>query len=209
MEQQVNLYQPIRGVPHHLFSSRSVGMGFGALALCLALITGFGIWRTHKAEQAVAQLERDQVAALSKAERLTAEMKPKQSVAELDTDAKLLAADIASRERALDTVRKGSATPEGGFAARLEALARRQLDGLWLRAIVLASGDSRLALEGATTDPRLVPAYLAALSEERALDGARFDRLNMREAKPDESPARTIFEAGGAGLALPVREPKP
>jgi len=208
MEQQVNLYQPIRGVPHHLFSPRSVALGFGALALCLAVITGFGIWRTHKSELAVALLEQEQVAALAKAERVNAELRPKRSIADLDADAKLLSADIASRQRALDTVRRGAATPEGGYAARLEALARRQLDGLWLRAIVLASGDSRLALEGATTDPRLVPAYLAALSEERALDGVRFDHLNMREAKPEEGPARTIFEAGGAGLVLPPREPK-
>ena len=45
---------------------------------------------------------------------------------------KELSADIAARERALDIVRLGAASPGTGFAARLEALARRQLDGLWL-----------------------------------------------------------------------------
>ena len=51
-----------------------------------------------------------------------------------------------------------------------------------------------------------MPAYLAALAEERPLDGARFDRLAMRRATPEEAPARTVFELGAPGLALPAAE---
>jgi len=65
---------------------------------------------------------------------------------------------------------------------------------------------ARLAFEGAATDPRLVPAYLAALGEEHALDGARFDHLVMRRAKPEEAPALTVFELGAPGLTLPEPE---
>jgi type II secretory pathway pseudopilin PulG len=206
MEQQVNLYQPILGAEKRLFSARAIVLGLGMLVVCLAALAGYASWRAARVERAIAALERQQTARLALAERAAAAMRPKESLAELDAAARGLSADIAARELALGVVRNGAPTPGAGFAERLEALARRQIEGLWLKKIVLSTGDSRLAFEGATTEPRLVPAYLAALAEERPLDGARFDRLAMRRAKPDEAPARTVFELGAAGLALPPAE---
>ena len=208
MEQQVNLYQPILGAEKRLFSAHAIGVGLGMLALSLAALAGYSTWRAARVERAIASLERQQATQLALAERAAAAIRPKESVAELDAAARNLAAEIAARERALNVVRKGVSTPGSGFAARLESLARRQVDGLWLRKVVVSTGDSRLAFEGAVTDPRLVPVYLAALAEEPALDGARFDRLSMRRAKPDEAPAQTVFELGAPGLALPTAEPR-
>ncbi len=206
MEQQVNLYQPILGAEKRLFSARAIGVGLAMLAVSLAALAGYSGWRAARVERAIAALEKQQTAQLALAERAAAAIRPKESVAELDAAARGLTAEIAARELALNLVRKGVATPGAGFAARLESLARRQVDGLWLKKIVVSAGDSRLAFEGAATDPRLVPAYLAALTEERALDGARFDHLVMRRAKPDEAPAQTVFELGAPGLALPAAE---
>ncbi len=206
MEQQVNLYQPILGAEKRLFSARAIGIGLATLLVCLGALAGYAAWRASRVERAIAALEQQQAGQLALAERAAAAMRPKESVAELDAAARGLTVEIAARELALGLVRKGVATPGSGFAARLESLARRQLDGLWLRKIVIASGDRRLALEGAATDPRLVPAYLAALGEERALDGARFDHLAIHRALPTEAPAQTVFELGAPGLALPTPE---
>jgi Tfp pilus assembly protein PilN len=206
MEQQVNLYQPILGAEKRLFSAQAIGIGLVVLMACLGALAGFASWRTGRVERSVAQLEQQQAAQLARAERTGAALHPRQSLAELQTQAKDLAADIAARERALDFVQRGVATPASGFAARLEALARRQLDGVWLRQIVVGSGDGLLALQGATTDPRLVPASLAALAEERALDGVRFDVLAMHRAAPDEAPAQLVFTLGAPGLAFPPPE---
>jgi len=206
MEQQVNLYQPILGAEKRLFSARAIAVGLAVLIVCLGALAGFGTWRASRVERAIAALEHQQAAQLALAERAAAAIRPKQSVAELDAAARGLTAEIAARELALDLVRRGAAPPGAGFAARLESLARPQLDGQWLRKIVVSTGDSRLAFEGAAVEPRLVPAYLAALAEEPALGGARFDRLVMRRAKADEAPAQTVFELGAPGLELPAAE---
>jgi hypothetical protein len=206
MEQQVNLYQPILGAEKRLFSARAIAVGLAVLFVCLGALAGYATWRTARVELAITSLERQQAAQLALAERAAAAIRPRESVAELDATARGLAAEIATRELALGLVRKGVATPASGFAARLESLARRQVDGLWLRKIVVSTGESRLAFEGAAVEPRLVPAYLAALAEEPALDGARFDHLLMRRAKPEEAPAQTVFELGAPGLALPIAE---
>jgi len=209
MEQQINLYQPILGAEKRLFSARAIGIGLALLAVSLGGIGAFGAWRTARVERSVALLETQQAAQLATVERASAALAPGRSLADLQAQAKNLSADIAARQRALDLVRLGAASPATGFAARLEALARRQLDGLWLHAIVVGSGEGRLALRGDTVDPQLVPAYLAALAEEPALAGVRFDRLAMRRAKREEAPAELVFELGAPGLKFPAPEAHP
>src|SRR5271165_2052641 len=209
MEQQVNLYQPILGAEKRLFSARAIGIGLCLLALCLGGLGAFGVWRTGRVEHSITQLEQRQAAELARIEQAGAALQPGRSLAELQAQAKELAADIAARERALDLVRQGAASPATGFAARLEALARRQIEGLWLRNIVVGSGDGRLAMRGDALEPNLVPAYLSALAGERALTGVRFDKLAIRRAKQDEAPAQLVFELGAPGLTFEVRGAHP
>jgi hypothetical protein len=209
VEQQVNLYQPILGARKHLFSARTIGLCLALLAFALTALGGYGAWRTSRVERSIAELQKRQAAELATAERTGVTLQPGKTVAELDAEAKNLAADIAARERALAIVRLGAASPETGFAARLEALARRQVDGLWLRNVVVGSGEGRLAMRGDSLDPKLVPAYLAALAEEHALTGVRFDKLTMRHAKADEAPAQLVFELGAPGLAFASEEARP
>ncbi|HME40762.1 MAG TPA: hypothetical protein VKG63_17540 [Steroidobacteraceae bacterium] len=204
MEQQVNLYQPILGAEKRLFSARAIGVGLSLLALCLCGLAAFGAWRTARVEHSVALLETQQAGAIAMAERAGAALQPGRSLAELQTQAKSLSADIAARERALDLVRQGAVSPATGFAARLEALARRQVEGLWLRNIMVGSSDGRLAFQGYTVDRGLIPEYLGALAGERALAGVRFDKLAIRRAKQEEAPAQLVFELGAPGLKFEV-----
>jgi hypothetical protein len=206
MEQQVNLYQPILGAEKRIFSARAIGGSLLTLGVCLGGLHAFGAWRTGRVERSVAIIERQIAAETSLRDRVNAALRPSRSIVELQAQALELTADIAARERALDLVNRDTASPATGFAARLEALGRRQIDGLWLRTIVVGSGDGLLALQGATVDRRLVPQYLAALAEEHAFDGVRFDKLAMRQARREEAPAQLMFELGATGLDFPTPE---
>ena len=206
MEQQVNLYQPILRAEKRIFSARAIGGSLLTLGACLGGLHAFGAWRTGRIERSVAIIERQVAAETSLRDGVSAALRPSRSIVDLQAQALELIADIAARERALDLVNRDTASPATGFAARLEALGRRQIDGLWLRTIVVGSGDGLLALRGATVDRRLVPQYLAALAEERAFDGVRFDKLAIRQARREESPAQLMFELGAAGLDFPAPE---
>jgi hypothetical protein len=206
MEQQVNLYQPILRAEKRIFSARAIGGSLLALGACLGGLHAFGAWRTGRIERSVAIIERQVAAETSLRDGVSAALRPSRSIVELQAQALELTTDIAARERALDLVNRDTASPATGFAARLEALGRRQIDGLWLRTIVVGSGDGLLALQGATVDGRLVPKYLAALAEEHAFDGVRFDKLAMRQARREEAPAQLMFELGASGLDFPAAE---
>ena len=206
MEQQVNLYQPILRAERRIFSARAIGGSLLTLGLCLGGVHAFGAWRTGRIERSVAVIERQVASETSLRDGVSAALHPSRSIVELQAQALELTAEIAARQRALDLVNRDTASPETGFAASLEALGRRQIDGLWLRTIVLGSGDARLALQGATVDRRLVPQYLAALAEEHAFDGVRFDKLAIRQARREEAPAQLMFELGETGLDFPAPE---
>lgn len=206
IEQQINLYQPILGAEKRLFSAVRIALGLAVLVVCLAGLAGFGAWRTAHIERGVSELAQQEVARIALAASTGVAIRPTQSLAELDAQAKAVSADIAARERALEILRQGASAPATGFAARLEALARQQLEGLWLTNIVVGSGDGRLAMRGSTTDPHLVPVYLAKLASEQALAGVRFDRLAIRRAQPEEAPAQVVFELDAPGITLPASE---
>jgi hypothetical protein len=201
IEQQVNLYQPILGAEKRLFSARAIGIALSVLAVCLVGLSAYGSRRIDRIEHSVDAIERREAANIDLADRVGRAVRPLESKAQLEAAAKDLSADIEARQRVLDIVRRDSDTPATGFAARLEALAQRQLNGVWLRAIVVGSGEGRLGMRGAANDAALVPAYLTALASEPALMGVRFDKLTIRRASASDAPAQIVFEADGPGLA--------
>jgi hypothetical protein len=202
MEQQVNLFQPILGAEKRLFSARAIGACLAVMFVWLGGLSSFESWRTGRIERSVNQIEAREASNLQLAARASSALRPTATIAQLDAEAKKLSADIASRERALDIVRRGSVSASSGFAARLEALSRQDIEGIWLGRILLGSGESRLAFQGSTTDRNLLPKYLTALAQEHALDGVRFDTLSMRRALPTEAPAQIVFELGAPGLKM-------
>ena len=203
MEQQVNLYQPILGAEKRLFSARTIVGALAGLALCLAGVAGYARWRTAHIEHAVVVVAGQEAQALALAAQARAANAPRASLAELEAQARRSSEEIAAREHALSIVQRGSANPHSSFAARLAAIGRRQVEGVWLTSLVIGTGEGRLALSGATVDPRLIAGWLASLEDEPALDGAYFDRLSIKQIA-DAAPARAVFDLGAPGLDLPA-----
>jgi len=200
MEQQVNLYQPILGAEKRFFSAFATLVLLGVVAACMAALAGYGAWHTATAESAIARLELQEGQALERASRAGSAMRPTATLPELEAEAHEIAMSMAARERALQAMRRGAASATAGFAARLDALAHRQQEGLWLRAILL--GDGRMAMRGGTTDPALVPAYVNTLSQDSAFAGVQFDRLSLRRGLASEAPARVVFELDAPGMGF-------
>lgn len=208
LEQQVNLYEPILGRHRRLFSARAMLAALALLAIALLSVAGFGARRLVRVEHMVAELQQRQSANLDRAARAGAALQPTLSLSELDAEAARMSREIDARQQALAAVRNANA-PGSSFVARLEALARQQLPGLWLQQIVVSSGAGQLALAGRATDARLVPAWLVALAGEPAFSGVRFDQLAIRRASAQEAPALSVFELDGPDLRLKPQESAP
>jgi hypothetical protein len=174
MRQQINLYQPIFTETRGGLAAKPVAIGF---VLILAGLATFS-WNEHRqTAQLQTQLEQLQAqqnerqAALEQEGQSTANETPEQ----LDARVKQLDAQVAERTRAVQILQSGAAGQTIGFANRMEALAKRQVDGLWLDQMILSGTNGAMTLRGATIDPEVVPQYLRGLAAEPALSGTRFD----------------------------------
>jgi hypothetical protein len=209
MRQQINLYQPIFSEARGAFAAKHAAL------LALLIIAGLAAYSWNEQRQ-VAQLQA-QLAALQaqQDERQALLEQEGQSAAnetpeQLDARVKRLEAQVVERTRAVHILQSGGAGQTTGFADRMEALARRHVDGLWLDQMILSGTNGAMTLRGSTLDPGVVPEYLRSLAAEPALSGARFDdfvierpaKLKDAATKTEDSDEPTSIDKKSAG---PVR----
>ncbi len=183
MRQQINLYQPIFREQRRIFSSRTIALAIAVISLALAALWGYGTWKVGRLEREVAQIARDDKARATNLANGSAAFAAQSNPAEIEARIKALSEQLDRQARALNALRSGAAGSTDGFAARLEALARRHVDGLWLEQLAFGGGGHSMSVSGSTIDSRLLPRYLEELQEEPALAGARFDKVEIAEPK--------------------------
>jgi hypothetical protein len=197
--QQVNLYQPVSRREHKAFGGTMVA---GALAILVVGLSGFSMYATRSVDALQSDVARlteaqtQQQAQFAKAGELHS---PDSQPTDIQTQVKTLTAALKERTQALHVLQSGGAGQTTGFASRLEALARRHVDGLWIDALALSGTRNTMRLSGGSIDAAIVPSYLRGLSSEPALTGARFDDFVIE--RPEKgSAAQVRFHVGSTSL---------
>jgi hypothetical protein len=180
MYQQINLYQPIFREQQKLFSASAIGLGLGVVAVGMLAIAAISWWRVSALERQLRELlaqEKSHQRLLMSGDTLLA-LGDSRKVSE--ERLKTLAVELERRQQALRYLRGGAAGGHTGFAARMEALAHQQVDGLWIRGVVFTADSAGFALSGSAVSAALVPGYLSRLAAEPALAGAKLDQFEIR-----------------------------
>jgi hypothetical protein len=189
MLQQVNLYEPIFREDHKLFSAITICVGLGAVAAGLAAITMFywmHVVSLDRQLRAVRAQESAQNKFIAEAKAIVEQAGSQQTI---DDHLKAMAIELGRRQQALRYLRGGD--PGGdrtvhanrGFVGRMTALARQQLDGLWLTGATFVSGSGGFELTGVAMSGDLVPIYLERLTNEPAIAGTRLQTIAIRQPK--------------------------
>jgi hypothetical protein len=203
MRQQINLYQPVASEARKPFANATIGVAAGAVVISLIAMWIYGSRQVAGLERAVATM-REQTQMQEQALNATgAGQTNRMSPAQAQARVKTLSAKLAAHTHALELLRTGAAGEKTGFAARMEALARRHTHGLWLDRVVLSGTTGAMSVGGATLNADLVPRYLRALSSESALTGTRFDEF-MIERPLLKSEDGGVDESGRAIRLQPV-----
>jgi hypothetical protein len=187
--QEVNLYQPIFREERKLFSATAICAAIGIAAAGLVTIAVVSWWQIVSLSRqldAVEAQERNRAGMNAASQSLFGHGESEQ---QLTDHVRALALALDRRQRVLRYLASGQAGSSQGFAARLEALAREQIDGLWLKGATFTSEPGRFALAGSALNAELVPRYLARLANEPALAGAKLESLEIREPKSTEARA--------------------
>lgn len=178
MRQQVNLYQLSTASAGVKLSATTLCAGLSVVIVALVAISTFGARQSAKLEQQLAVLSQQQQKQQQLVEALAANVgaKAPAQTTNIATQLTLVQQQLSDRKQALALLRAGVAGQPEGFANRLEALARRHVDGVWLDHVSLAA-TGIANLRGDALDADLVPRYLQELAAERALQGSRFDEF--------------------------------
>lgn len=192
MRQQINLYQPVFSSERKLFGAGTVASAFAILIVGLTAYTIHARGQLNSLQGEVDVLRADQEEREAQA-ALSEDQAARGTPTDVESRVKELSRSVAARTQALHMLQSGAAGQTTGFAPRLEALARRHVDGLWIDAVILSGANGSMSLAGATVDPDIVPRYLQNLARDAVLTGTRFDDFLIErpepEAKSEPAPA--------------------
>jgi hypothetical protein len=182
MIQQINLYNPQFEHKKQLLTAPKMAAALGVLAFGVAAIGAF-------AEVRVLRLQADTNAGAQRLEqaqkRLTqvnAEFAPRATDARLAAELDAAQAEHGALERIAAAVKRGDLGDTHGYAGAFRALARQNVEGLWLTGVTVAGAGSEIGIRGRTLDAALVPGYLARLRNEPALQGRAIGSMQIGQA---------------------------
>lgn len=199
MRQQINLYQPIFRRERKTLSAVTVAATIGVVVVTL---TGFSLYTARgvaRLETEVAQLTEQQERQQAQMAKVGELFSRQARRSDVDARVKALKSTLSERTQALAVLQSGAAGQTSGFASRMEALARRHVNGLWIEGLAMSGTHSTMSISGGSVDADIVPAYLRSLSSEAVLSGTRFDDFVIE--RPDKG-ARVRFRAGSKSLPI-------
>jgi len=200
MFQQINLYEPILREEPKLFSARTICGGLGLVTAGLIAIALFSWWRVVILDRLLRTAQSQEAVQTKFDERGDSIVNLGESAQSVEARLTALTIDLERRRQALHYLRGGEAggpTGNRGFSGRMAALARQQLDGLWVTGATFTADTGRFELTGNATSAALVPIYLQRLAGEAALAGIPLQSIEIRQPKKP-APGQVEFTVSSA-----------
>ncbi len=190
MSQQINLYNPAFATRRGGLDAITMAWGFGAAVLLLAAIYGYaavGVAGLESRVRATAsQLERER----GRLEEIAKTASSRKKNQELESEIMRVEAQVATRQRIMDTLRSGAFGNTDGYSEYLRAFARQIVEGLWLTGFSIVGAGADMAIHGKALQPDIVPAYLRRLNGERIMQGRAFAGMRIRPPPPAAADSR-------------------
>lgn len=187
MTQNINLFPPELRPQARAFSAAFIVKTAGILIVLLALITVFAENGLHDIEREIEIVALQEAAAIEQLQDLgaliTAITGEKSWAAQLDDAMRVL----REREAVLTLIQGTTLGDTQGFSRHLRALARQDIDGIWLTYITLSALGDKTRLEGRATRAELIPLYVQDLTAEPPFARQRFQHFQITSPENGET----------------------
>ena len=192
MKQQINLYIAEFRPETNAFQSTFMFQAAGVLVLALVLIYAFAQRGVTGIDDELDIVARQEAAALERLENvrplITAVTGEQSWSAQLEE----AASTLAERQAVLAMIQGTTFGDTKGFSRHLRALARQDLDGLWITHLVLSALGDRTRIDGRAIRAELIPLYVQNLASEPAFAQQRFHQFQIDNPVDDDDPALTF-----------------
>src|ERR1044072_4013462 len=201
MRQQINLHQPIFRRERKTLSAITVATTLGVVAVGLTAFSLYTARSVERLQSEVAELTAQQAKQQEQMAKVGELFSQQARRSDVEARVKALNVTLSERTQALQVLQSGAAGQTSGFASRLEALARRHVNGLWIDALAMSGTHSTMSITGGSVDADIVPVYSRSLSSETVLSGTRFADFVIE--RPEKG-THVRFRAGSK--SLPVKQ---
>ena len=192
MNQQINLYRAEFRPETNAFRSLFMFQAAGVVMLALILMYGFARQGISGIDQELEIVARQEAAALERLQSirpLITAITGEQSWTEQLEEA---SRTLAERQAVLGLIQGTTLGEAKGFSRHLRALARQEIDGIWLTRIVLSALGDKTRLEGRAIRAELIPLYVQDLTAEPAFAEQRFHRFQIDNPTEEGQSALTF-----------------
>lgn len=218
MSQQINLYNPAFEYKKQILTAASMAAALGVLIVGLVVLVALGEVRLARLQgEATAGAQR-----LGQAQKRLADANaafaPRSADTGLTTQLQDAQAERAGLQRVADVIARGDLGDTRGYAEYFRALARRNVEGVWLTGVGIGAAGNDISLRGRALDGALVPGYVSGLRNEPVLQGKAIGSLQIgqgaavkvrdADGKETEAPAPYVeFSLQSAAPAAPGAQP--
>jgi hypothetical protein len=182
MSQQINLFNTAFLQKKKVFTATAMAAALGVLVLGL---TAMGVAARVRVASLQAEAERG-ASQLEKARKrlagVSAEFAPRKEDPRLAEELAQAQGELLGLKEVAGTIERGELGDTRGYAEYFRALARQNVDGLWLTGVSIAGAGLDLGVRGRALDPALVPGFLGRLRMEPVMQGKPVASLQIGEA---------------------------
>lgn len=190
MRQDINFYQGSFRQEAPYFSAAFVAQALVAATIVMLLGYGYAWQRTEGLQAELEGLARQEARALERLEKLRPIIKSVTGEKSLSEQLEDALQTLDEKQTVLALINGTTLGDTQGFSRHLRALARQNVDGLWLTQITLSGTGKKTSLQGRARQPELVPAYVQKLAGERPFAAQRFQQFQIN--RPDEANDRAV-----------------
>jgi len=195
VSQQINLFNPIFRQQKKYFSSVTMVRALVIICAACALLAWDASNRLRAVKLQAAATDARLAARQQRLNEVRTQYAPRPKSATLPAEIKAAEQELALLVNAGDSLKRGSVGDARGFSAYFRALARQDLDGVWLTDIAIGDGGATLSLQGNALQGELVPQYMQRLAQEPAMKGKTFSTLEIGAPPAPEAGANGVRPA--------------
>lgn len=201
MKQQINLYQSQFRPQTRMFPAGFLLQTAGILVLGMFLATLFAQQRINNVEQELEIVARQESVALERLQNIGPLINAVTGETNWSEQLDDSLRKLAERQAVLNIIQGSALGDTTGFSRHLRALARQDVDGLWLTHIALSAMGDKTRLEGRAIHAELIPLYVQGLTLEAPFAEQRFHRFWIDTPADDEGTALLFSMDSNALLA--------
>ncbi|MDO8311372.1 MAG: fimbrial assembly protein, partial [Sideroxyarcus sp.] len=183
MSQQINLFNPIFLKQKKYFSVVTMLQALGLIVLGSIVFFGYAWYQVDQLAKQTQEMTKRYESEQKRLVNYANEFSPQRSSQLLNEELTALEAQAATQNNLLGTLKSGAIGNTQGYSEYLRAFARQSVSGLWLTGFDINGDGTQMSLQGAVTNPQLLPAYIQRMNKESVMRGKSFSALQMKQPK--------------------------